>query len=185
MLEAGRGSLSLTCTAAANPPARVQWFRAGRLAGQVGGVLGTELTTADQGAVLEFSPVTREVAGEYACQAENSVGRADPAPALVDVLCEFQVRYFTSNTTALHSSRADPAGDPTELPRCGGGRAAGALLQRRGRPRPALRVAAARQEGGAETAGRPGPARHRARPVLRPGENEKQNVFKQRTMSHK
>ena len=74
VLEDGSGSVSLTCIAEANPPARVSWSR-----------LGEDL---QEEAVLQFNPVKREDAGTYLCQAENSVGRAEAEPSLVDVLCK-------------------------------------------------------------------------------------------------
>ena len=76
VLEDGSGSVSLTCIAEANPPARVSWAK-----------LGEEEDLQEE-AVLQFNPVKREDAGTYLCQAENRVGRAEAEQSVVDVLCK-------------------------------------------------------------------------------------------------
>ena len=68
-LEAGRGSLSLTCLTSSNPPGRTMWWRQGQSA------------APQYREQLTFDPVTREQAGDYVCAAENSVGRSEEARA--------------------------------------------------------------------------------------------------------
>lgn len=78
-LEAGRGSLSLTCITSSNPPGRTMWWRQGQAAAP---------QYRDQ---LVFDPVTRDQAGDYVCAAENSVGRSEEAVTSVEVLCKSEI----------------------------------------------------------------------------------------------
>ena len=75
-LEAGRGSLSLSCLTSSNPPGRTMWWRQGQAA------------APQYREQLTFDPVTREQAGDYVCAAENSVGRSEEARTSVEVLCK-------------------------------------------------------------------------------------------------
>ena len=77
VLEEGRSSVSLTCSADANPPARIFWRKYGT--SEVRQFVET----------LEFSPVSRKDSGTYVCQAENSIGSSNEEAAEVDVLCKF------------------------------------------------------------------------------------------------
>merc|ERR550539_27115 len=71
-LEAGRGSLTLTCITSSNPPGRTMWWRQGQAA------------APQYGEQLEFDPVTREQSGDYVCAAENSVGRSEEVVTSVE-----------------------------------------------------------------------------------------------------
>ena len=79
VLEEGVGSVSLTCTHQSNPPARVTWSK-------VGDKSGPQHTQE-----LQFSPIRRQQAGTYICQAENSVGRSEPEQTQVEVLCKCSI----------------------------------------------------------------------------------------------
>ena len=76
ILEDGSGSITLTCISESNPPARVMWSK-------VGEDSGPQYKEA-----LQFNPVTRQQAGTYVCQAENSVGRSEEERTEVDVMCK-------------------------------------------------------------------------------------------------
>ena len=75
-LEAGRGSLRLTCVTSSNPPGRTMWWRQG------------EAAAPQYKEQLVFDPVSKEQAGDYVCAAENSVGRSEEAVTSVEVLCK-------------------------------------------------------------------------------------------------
>ena len=77
VLEAGSGSVSLTCSAESNPPGQVMWWKVG------------DNSSLQYKEVLEFTPVTRQQAGTYVCQAENSVGRSGEEKTDVDVFCKW------------------------------------------------------------------------------------------------
>ena len=79
VLEAGSGSVSLTCIAESNPPATVIWSREG------------EDSDLQEEAVLQFNPVRREDGGRYLCRAENSVGRSEEESSVLDILCKFSI----------------------------------------------------------------------------------------------
>ena len=75
VLEDGAGVLTLNCISDANPPAKIKWLKDG------------DSSSVEYKAALEFRPVTRDKAGTYICQAENSVGSSDEERTDVDVLC--------------------------------------------------------------------------------------------------
>ena len=85
VLEAGRGSLTLTCSSQSNPPGRVMWHRQGDAAPP---------QYRDQ---LVFDPVSKSQAGDYVCVAENSVGRSREAVTSVEVLCECHHCFMSSS----------------------------------------------------------------------------------------
>ena len=96
-LEAGRGSLTLTCNSQSNPPGRVMWYREGEAASpQYRCVLYVlyRCTVCNRFVLyrdqLVFDPITKAQAGDYVCVAENSVGRSREAVTNVEVLCEYQ-----------------------------------------------------------------------------------------------
>jgi len=109
VLENGSGSLSLTCIAESNPPARVMWSKVG------------EDCAPEYKEILQFNPVTREEAGTYVCQAENSVGWSVKEHTEVDVLyAPFNLRtdplleasVLVNNKTVL-SCKAEANPEPT------------------------------------------------------------------------
>ena len=76
IVEEGRASVTLTCGADANPPARIFWRKLG---------------TSDERQFvesLEFNPVQRKDSGTYVCQAENVIGQSIEETTDIDVLCE-------------------------------------------------------------------------------------------------
>ena len=75
-LQAGVGSLSLSCTADASPAAQMMWLRT------------DSEEVVQYGPVLEFSPVLKEHNGNYSCSAWNSVGNSSSEPYLLNVLCK-------------------------------------------------------------------------------------------------
>ena len=77
VLEDGLGSLSLTCIADSNPPAKVFWSKE-----------GDESEPHDK-SLLQFNPVYKQDAGTYLCWAENSVGRSGEERSSIDVLCKW------------------------------------------------------------------------------------------------
>ena len=79
VLEAGSGSVSLTCIAESNPPATVIWSREG------------EDSDLQEEAVLQFNPVRREDGGRYLCRAENIAGRSEEESSVLDILCKFTI----------------------------------------------------------------------------------------------
>ena len=76
VIEDGSGSISLTCIADSNPPAKVFWSKEG------------EDSELEDKSLLQFNPVHRQDAGRYLCWAENSVGRSGKERSIVDVLCK-------------------------------------------------------------------------------------------------
>ena len=76
-LEDGRGSLTLTCLSQSNPPGRTLWYKKGDTS-----------TSPQYKEQLVFDPITKQQAGDYVCQAENSVGRSREAVTSVEVLCK-------------------------------------------------------------------------------------------------
>ena len=76
--------MSLTCVAAANPPAAVIWYREGS---------GEIVSRQEQ---LTINHIRREQAGVYVCQANNSVGQSQPRQIELAVQCEyFNLRYLS------------------------------------------------------------------------------------------
>ena len=88
-LEAGRGSLTLSCASQSNPPGRVMWSRVG------------EAGPPQYRDQLVFDPVTKTQAGDYVCVAENSVGRSKEAVTTVEVLCEYQNTLLSCHNVSL------------------------------------------------------------------------------------
>ena len=77
VLEAGVGSLSLSCEAESNPAAgQVMWLDVDT---------GDVLTYSPK---LEFSPVLRRHARQYGCVASNEVGNSSMVTYTLDVLCK-------------------------------------------------------------------------------------------------
>ena len=68
--------VSVSCVAAANPPADIMWYRDG-----TGEIVSRQQT-------LTISHITREQAGVYVCQANNSVGQSQPKELDLRVQCE-------------------------------------------------------------------------------------------------
>ena len=68
--------VSVSCVAAANPPAAVLWYREG----------SGEIVSRQQR--LTISHITREQAGIYVCQANNSAGQSQPKKIDLAVQCE-------------------------------------------------------------------------------------------------
>ena len=89
VLEDGSGSISLTCISESNPPARVMWSKDG------------EDPSPQYKDTLQFNPVTRQQAGTYVCQAENSVGRSEEEKSQVDILCKLKVIDGKNNPRQL------------------------------------------------------------------------------------
>ena len=69
--------MSLTCVAAANPPAAVIWYREG----------SGEIVSRQER--LTINHIRREQAGVYVCQANNSVGQSKPRQIELAVQCEY------------------------------------------------------------------------------------------------
>ena len=76
--------VSLTCVAAANPPAAVMWYREG----------SGEIVSREER--LTINHIRREQAGIYVCQANNSVGQSQPSQIELAVQCEYlNLRYLS------------------------------------------------------------------------------------------
>ena len=72
--------VSVSCVAAANPPAAVIWYREG----------SGEIVSRQER--LTINHIRREQAGVYVCQANNSVGQSQPRQIEIAVQCEYSVR---------------------------------------------------------------------------------------------
>lgn len=84
-LEEGRDQLEIRCLADANPPASILWRRT-----KSPGV--TEV--ASIGETLLFSPIYRNHAAVYICEAANTEGESSPVSVQVSVNCECQRPRF-------------------------------------------------------------------------------------------
>ena len=80
LLQDGKGTLSLSCTAEGSPAPQMMWVRRGEEE--------EEEEVVQYGPVLEFSPVLRRHNGSYACTAWNSVGNSSSQPYSLNVLCK-------------------------------------------------------------------------------------------------
>ena len=69
--------MSVSCVAAANPPAAVMWYREG----------SGEIVSRQER--LTINHIRREQAGLYVCQANNSVGQSQPRQIELAVQCEY------------------------------------------------------------------------------------------------
>lgn len=83
-LEEERDQLNVRCLADANPPASILWKRA------TGGP-GGEMEVAGVGEALIASPVRRTHAGQYFCEAANTVGESKPLSLRISVNCEHTI----------------------------------------------------------------------------------------------
>ena len=68
--------ISLRCSATGNPAPEVLWYRDG----------SGEIVSRQE--VLSLAEVRRDQAGQYVCQANNSVGQSDPRKIDIRVKCE-------------------------------------------------------------------------------------------------
>ena len=68
---------TVSCIAAANPKADILWYRDGS-----GEIVGREET-------LKIVDIKRDQAGDYVCQANNSVGQSDTKKIDIQVKCEY------------------------------------------------------------------------------------------------
>lgn len=86
-LEEGRDKLEIRCLADANPPASIIWRRTKSL---------SVTDIASIGETLLFSPVYRNHAAEYICEATNTEGESSPVRVQVSVNCEHVFSIFFS-----------------------------------------------------------------------------------------
>ena len=70
-------SVTLTCEAVSNPPAKISW----RKVGHVQSILISE-------EMLYFAKVSKTDAGTYQCQGENELGVSQPSVQNIDILCK-------------------------------------------------------------------------------------------------
>lgn len=87
-LEEGRDKLEIRCLADANPPASILWRKT-----KSPGV--TEV--ASIGETLMFSPIYRNHAAVYLCEASNTEGESSPVMVQVSVNCTSLSRRFNSS----------------------------------------------------------------------------------------
>ena len=88
IIEEGKSTVKMSCSADANPPARIFWRKRGSAENR-------EIVET-----LNFSPVMRGDTGTYVCQAENAIGLSAEEIVELDVLCKyssffFQLKFFT------------------------------------------------------------------------------------------
>lgn len=76
-LEEGADSLEIKCLADANPPAHIRWRRS-----------KSTLEIASQRESLILSPIERNHAGVYICDASNIEGESSPKTVQIHVNCE-------------------------------------------------------------------------------------------------
>lgn len=89
-LEEGRDQLEIRCLADANPPASILWKRT-----KSPGV--TEV--ASMGETLLFSPIYRNHAAVYICEATNTEGDSNPVSVQVSVNCKCRRPRFRPSYT--------------------------------------------------------------------------------------
>lgn len=78
-LEEGRDQLEIRCLADANPPASILWKRTkGQTLPEVAGI----------GQALSFSPIYRDHAAVYICEASNTEGESSPVSVQISVNCK-------------------------------------------------------------------------------------------------
>ena len=70
-------TVSLRCSASGNPAPEVLWYRDG----------SGEIVSREE--VLSLREVRRDQAGQYVCQANNSVGQSEPRKIDIRVKCEY------------------------------------------------------------------------------------------------
>ena len=98
-LEEGRDQLEIRCLADANPPASILWRRT-----KSPGVA----EVASIGETLLFSPIYRNHAAVYICEAANTEGESSPVSVQVSVNCKCRRPRFHSIATRLASQNARP-----------------------------------------------------------------------------
>lgn len=81
-LEEGRDKLEIRCIANANPTASILWKR----------TRGTDMEVVTIGETLMYSPIHRNHAATYVCDASNSEGESSPLSIQISVNCEFLIR---------------------------------------------------------------------------------------------
>lgn len=96
-LEEGRDQLEIRCLADANPPASILWRRT-----KSPGV--TEV--ASIGETLLFSPIYRNHAAVYICEAANTEGESSPVSVQVSVNCKCQRPRFPLSAIILSDSKS-------------------------------------------------------------------------------
>ncbi|GJQ79308.1 hypothetical protein Trydic_g16175 [Trypoxylus dichotomus] len=78
-IEEFKNSVAIRCVVNANPKANVVWRRQG------------QNQAASLQEFLQFTPILRQHAGYYICQAKNRAGESQPAIVQLDVKCKFYI----------------------------------------------------------------------------------------------
>lgn len=77
-LEEGRDRLELRCLANANPVASILWKR----------TKGADMEVVSIGESLMYSPIHRNHAATYVCEASNTEGESSPVSIQISVNCK-------------------------------------------------------------------------------------------------
>lgn len=92
-LEESLSFMSIKCTADANPPATVKWYKDSLSLNELNSVEQlmhnrTLRNGSFVGSEIRFEPVKREDAGLYSCKAINVMGESQPANYRLDIQCK-------------------------------------------------------------------------------------------------
>lgn len=80
--------MEIRCIANANPPASILWKRS----------KGANMEVVSIGETLMYSPIHRNHAATYICEASNTEGESSPVSIQISVNCEFNYFFLYLNS---------------------------------------------------------------------------------------